>query len=134
MYPSKTWCKISCISNRDSCVFENACGHRKKFLRVFKRKQHQSMRRHSDYNGHTRSESYIPYQDMMALAKAYLQKGFKCFYCNEEMCIGNDNSHDSCTVDHKKPISRGGSNSIDNLVLCCEACNITKGGNEFYVE
>lgn len=31
------------------------------------------------------------------------------------------------SVDHKKPLSAGGSNSFENLAICCTRCNIVKG-------
>lgn len=35
----------------------------------------------------------------------------------------------SCSLefDHRKPISRGGSNTSRNLVLACQTCNVSKG-------
>lgn len=35
------------------------------------------------------------------------------------------------TIDHKIPKSKGGTNSLDNLEICCGFCNQIKG-NEFY--
>jgi 5-methylcytosine-specific restriction endonuclease McrA len=32
----------------------------------------------------------------------------------------------SCTIDHKLPLSRGGSNYPDNLQLLCKSCNDSK--------
>lgn len=34
------------------------------------------------------------------------------------------------TTDHKIPVSRGGTNDLDNLVLSCISCNSSKGGRE----
>ena len=31
------------------------------------------------------------------------------------------------TLDHLKPRSKGGSNSVDNLRPCCNSCNVNKG-------
>ena len=42
----------------------------------------------------------------------------RCVYCNEEV---------SLTIDHVIPLSRGGSNSIENIVPACNHCNSTKG-------
>jgi 5-methylcytosine-specific restriction endonuclease McrA len=42
----------------------------------------------------------------------------RCFYCCEEMTIP--------TADHMTPLSRGGSNSIENIVAACKSCNCRK--------
>jgi 5-methylcytosine-specific restriction endonuclease McrA len=44
-----------------------------------------------------------------------------CFYCESE--IEQNKRH----VDHKIPLSRGGSHSIENLVISCASCNLKKG-------
>ena len=48
------------------------------------------------------------------------QKG-RCYYCGDK--VGK-----SYHVDHVVPLSRGGSNSPDNIVIACIHCNVTKGG------
>lgn len=50
-------------------------------------------------------------------AKVFALHGAQCVYC------GADASH----VDHKTPLSRGGTDAIDNLVPACMRCNIRKG-------
>lgn len=44
-----------------------------------------------------------------------------CRYCNRIL-----NTIDA-TIDHKIPRSRGGTNQIENLCLCCKQCNKEKG-------
>lgn len=46
--------------------------------------------------------------------------GFHCAYCTVD-CSENP------TIDHLKPLSRGGGNTIDNLVISCYNCNQKKG-------
>lgn len=41
-----------------------------------------------------------------------------CHWCNKRF-----ESEDSATIDHVVPLSKGGSNRQDNLVLACEECN-----------
>ena len=48
------------------------------------------------------------------------QKG-KCSYC------GRTNRIRYLEIDHKFPLSRGGSNETDNLQLLCTPCNMRKG-------
>lgn len=43
----------------------------------------------------------------------------RCFYCRETLTKFH--------VDHKTPISRGGSNGPENIAIACPFCNLSKG-------
>lgn len=47
------------------------------------------------------------------------QKG-KCYWCGKKV---GDDYH----VDHVVPLSKGGSNGPENIVIACAACNLSKG-------
>lgn len=47
----------------------------------------------------------------------------ECFYCKKSIVFENSN------IDHKIPLSKGGSNRRDNLVLSCIECNDKKKNN-----
>jgi 5-methylcytosine-specific restriction endonuclease McrA len=47
--------------------------------------------------------------------------GSACFSC------GRDLLPREMTIDHKIPLSRGGSDSIENMEIACEPCNREKG-------
>ncbi len=48
---------------------------------------------------------------------------YRCGYCGvDETDVGAE-----LTVDHFQPSSRDGSDELDNLVYCCNACNQFKG-------
>lgn len=51
-------------------------------------------------------------------------QGARCFYCNRWL------SWSDATLDHMIARSRGGRDSIDNLVACCFQCNQSKGDAE----
>lgn len=53
------------------------------------------------------------------LKKLYEEQEGKCFYCGDAL----DGAYH---VDHVIPISRGGSNNLDNLQLLCQCCNLSK--------
>lgn len=46
----------------------------------------------------------------------------KCGYCGDKVCKSNPP-----TIDHMVPLSRGGSNDLDNLTIACVSCNAKKG-------
>jgi hypothetical protein len=46
-----------------------------------------------------------------------------CHYCPEKL------NFETITIDHRIPLSRGGSNYFDNLVGACKKCNTEKGSN-----
>ena len=52
-----------------------------------------------------------------------------CYYCGKEITGLK-------TIDHKIPVSRGGNNKENNLVLCCKHCNSQKNdkSEEEYIE
>jgi 5-methylcytosine-specific restriction endonuclease McrA len=45
---------------------------------------------------------------------------FRCFYCGTKLLPANR------MLGHKIPVSRGGSNTIDNVVPACRPCNNRK--------
>lgn len=54
---------------------------------------------------------------------------WRCFYCKREL------DELSAHRDHQIPLSRGGSDKIENIVPCCQSCNSKKGAKtaeEFY--
>ena len=56
-------------------------------------------------------------------AKVYAKYGGHCGYCGRKL------SPTSMTVDHIVPVSRGGGNSIENLMPCCRECNEAKAAD-----
>ena len=44
-----------------------------------------------------------------------------CYLCSKKIVIGDEN------LEHKTPISRGGTNSYENLAISCVSCNKRKG-------
>jgi 5-methylcytosine-specific restriction endonuclease McrA len=53
-------------------------------------------------------------------ARVFLEKGIACSYCGVSPIW---------TLDHVKPVNKGGTNSFENLVPCCDSCNSSKGVN-----
>lgn len=44
----------------------------------------------------------------------------QCYYCEKSF------AHEDLTMDHKVPISRGGTSTKGNVVVCCKSCNSEK--------
>lgn len=61
-----------------------------------------------------------------ARIKLIKRKGMKCFWCNDRLHPPGPYPN-SMTLDHYIPRSRGGTNMLSNLVLCCPPCNRGKG-------
>jgi hypothetical protein len=47
--------------------------------------------------------------------------GFKCTYCGKQL------TRFSATLDHIQPVSKGGTNGMDNLATACLHCNSNRG-------
>lgn len=56
------------------------------------------------------------------------RQGGKCLYCGKS-CIENTNHEDpaKATIDHIRPKSKGGKDSLDNLAIACRPCNKERG-------
>jgi len=53
--------------------------------------------------------------------------GFRCCYCKSDISsIAAPPKNGYITVDHVKPLARGGASSDSNLVACCNSCNRLK--------
>lgn len=50
----------------------------------------------------------------------------KCFYCGVDLVRYYSGAKNDFNTDHLTPITRGGDNSLENLVACCRACNQRK--------
>jgi hypothetical protein len=53
--------------------------------------------------------------------KVFERDGFKCTYCGKQL------TRFSATLDHIQPVSKGGTNGMDNLVTACLHCNSSRG-------
>jgi 5-methylcytosine-specific restriction endonuclease McrA len=53
-------------------------------------------------------------------AKVANRDGWRCFYCEGDLSDG------SGEFDHKRPVSRGGDDTAQNLAYCCHGCNQRK--------
>jgi hypothetical protein len=60
--------------------------------------------------------------------RVLFRDGFRCVYCGR---IGEESP---LTVDHAVPYSRGGENTIFNLVTACAPCNVEKSDNPLPAE
>ncbi len=89
-----------------------------------------------------RGNSKMHYQKNPGKMKARVRKSegyrtIKCWSGSEQLSILLRKQNGSCgycgkkmsqpTVDHKIPVSRGGTDVIQNLIAACKACNCSKG-------
>ena len=51
----------------------------------------------------------------------YLRDGLACVYCGASLEAGV-----TLTLDHLRPVSKGGSNAASNLVTACQTCNSSR--------
>jgi 5-methylcytosine-specific restriction endonuclease McrA len=64
------------------------------------------------------------------VAKLRALHGDKCWRCNYPMRFeGPANCGRAATIEHLLPVSKGGTNNLDNLRLCHVGCNRFLGAN-----
>ncbi|NES97570.1 MAG: HNH endonuclease [Desertifilum sp. SIO1I2] len=64
-------------------------------------------------------------QKIQRKAQLILEYGSCCWWC------GCNLPPEKLTLDHLKPSSRGGTNSLENLRLACSPCNSSRGNSLF---
>lgn len=71
------------------------------------------------HNGEWQGMNWIRQEKRLAI---YLRDGCACAYCGDTTENGA-----SLTLDHLKPVSKGGTNHETNLVTACLRCNSSRG-------
>jgi 5-methylcytosine-specific restriction endonuclease McrA len=78
--------------------------------------------------------------DLPTLDRVFQRSGNQCFYCRQPFRLRKKRSGPSYwnsryQIEHKIPVSRGGTNDESNLVLACAPCNkakFTMTASEFF--
>ncbi len=89
---------------------------------IKKAQERKALRKGADGDGHTFAE----------LHKYWRGEGMDpsvCTYCDESW-----EGWKTSAGDHVVPLSKGGSDMVDNLVPCCRPCNSSKNDRVLYVE
>lgn len=100
--------------------------HRQKHLSVYRLKHQEHYRAHPEQYAH-RAQAYRA-RKAQALINDFTPQqwkivkeiyGSKCVYCGQKML--------HLTQDHLTPLSKGGNNTLSNIVPACRSCNSKKG-------
>ena len=127
------YCSVQC--NKDSKK-ENYIKHRKEYKKTeaFKKMQSERKRNRTYRKRVIKSGNRYEY----ILRRVLFQRfNYICQGCNVKCVHPNDTNYnqDNCaTIDHIKPISKGGSHTYNNTQLLCRKCNWMKNDNEKYFE
>ena len=106
----------------------NICSWKRAIILIFKGKaeqvEHNGKVIHPRFQIPTviRLRNYIriPYKEIPLTRRNLMYRDqYKCQYCATKTA--------SLTVDHVIPRSRGGTDAWENVVACCQRCNVKKG-------
>jgi hypothetical protein len=59
------------------------------------------------------------------------ENDYRCHYCGLEGSRYSDADCEPWHIDHKHPVSLGGSNDLSNLTLSCRSCNLEKSNTPY---
>lgn len=65
--------------------------------------------------------------DLLVNNVAKIVSGNVCWYCGEVF-----DKKEELTIDHVFPRSKGGDNSMDNIIMVCKHCNSSKGSMDLF--
>lgn len=99
-------------------LLENTRRWTHKHPEVYRAKCHKRRAHMIGNGGH-----YTPDEEMELFT---WQEG-RCHYCGDFLYTFYKQERTPYTIEHKTPISRGGSNDISNIALACADCNSEKG-------
>lgn len=127
------YCSVEC--NKDSKK-ENYVNYKKEYKKTEAFKKMQSERKRNGTYRKRVIKSGNKYEYI--LRRVLFQRfNYICQGCNVKCVHPNDTNYnqDNCaTIDHIKPISKGGSHTYNNTQLLCRKCNWMKRDNEKYFE
>ena len=101
--------------NNKECVSKRHKEYSKEYSKTAQGKDAYRKRSHKRRATELQASRIIPDG---AIEKLMTRK--RCFYCNKSL---KGNGH----LEHMFPLSKGGLHCIDNLVMACPTCNLTKG-------
>jgi 5-methylcytosine-specific restriction endonuclease McrA len=133
-HPGDVPCRLACFEKNLDCPTAKTCQYRWAVLQSLWAKHRVARRRW--VQAHPEDELFeannIKYKDIVDLLKVYLKAGFFCWYCLEPMVISHgfgdkQQMHvhhvNDFSLEHKIPLSKGGTNELSNLAFCCIGCN-----------
>jgi 5-methylcytosine-specific restriction endonuclease McrA len=83
-------------------------------------------------------EVHRPFNNYEGLMMRYAKNSLRNYAClynryvkkyiiNERSVCAKCNTKEYLTIDHIKPVSLGGENTLDNIQILCKSCNFKKG-------
>ncbi len=112
----RQWKRKSYLRNRET-VIQKSREYRQ--LNPDKVKPTTEQQRVKSAMKRARKKSFVGRYSKQDVADKLVSQAGKCFYCSTELTDYH--------VDHYIPLSRGGTNWPDNIVLACPECNLAKG-------
>lgn len=99
----------------------NIENYKNMFKEYRKTKEYKIIQRVAQHNNRKKNSGKIT---SIQLKDKLIEQENKCYYCDIELNLYIPRfTH----IDHKIPLCKGGSNTIDNIVWCCSNCNLKKG-------
>lgn len=78
-------------------------------------------RKKAEWRGHNQVTLLVTQEDMKRIRRQVISRdGCVCTYCGDQLEVSQ------VTVDHLIPETRGGEDSVENLVVACAPCNKDK--------
>jgi 5-methylcytosine-specific restriction endonuclease McrA len=127
--PFEYLCGMQCAVGAQRCPAFDTCPVNKNLVKGIINRYANCCRRSLRYT----TTMDLNFPDVESLVRWNMSTGFRCPTCGTTMTINigqtviEADGASVYSIDHVKPLSKGGTNAIDNLIICCRQCNKAKG-------
>lgn len=102
--------------------YKNNKKRKKKYIKQWKKDNPEKVRRQDHKRKALTKKASIQELPVDYEFQLYQEQNRLCYYCYKKIKYNVPNTH----LEHKQPLSQGGSHSMDNICLACKDCNSRK--------
>jgi 5-methylcytosine-specific restriction endonuclease McrA len=126
-------CGLQCVVGDRRCPAFDVCPVNRDLTKTILLRYYNCCRRGLKYNNIV----CIEYTQIENLVRSSLSNGFQCPVCGVTMAVNNGQTEIDTpvySIEHVKPLAKGGENTMENITICCRKCNMDNNNADMLEE